>query len=96
MRTHPQEILAGDLRKFDVLFISIHKYGSAENTGPMRYMVTASLALFRILLWIAIAGATFWILRPTRGRPDGNLLHLTGAIFIAVIAACVLPATSAS
>jgi hypothetical protein len=91
MTSHPGDTFTGDLRKFNVLFFSIRKSGSAENTGRMRYLVTASLAVFRILLWTAIVGALFWILRPTPGRPNRNLPRLTGGIFIAVIAACVLP-----
>jgi hypothetical protein len=91
LRSHPRETLVGDARKFDVLFFSIRKYGSAEPSGLMAKAETAGLLVFRILLWTAIAGSVYWIARPTRGRPDARLLRLTSGIFVTVVAACALP-----
>ena len=91
MKSHPGDTLTGDLRKINVLFFSVRKVGSGENTGRIRILETASLVVFRMLLWTAIAGAVFWMLRPTRSHPGSNLLRLTGGIFLAVIAACALP-----
>ena len=91
LRSHPRETLVGDVRKFDVLFVSIRKYGSAEPSGLMAKAETAGLLVFRLLLWTAIAGAFYWVFLPARGRPDARLLRLTGAIFLMVVAACALP-----
>ena len=89
--SHPRETLVADTRKLDVLFFSIHKVGSAESTGRKLIVETAGLLAFRALLWTALAGAVYWIFRPARGLPDRKLQWLTGAIFVAVVAACAFP-----
>jgi hypothetical protein len=91
LRSHPRETLVGDIRKFNVLFFSIRKYGSAEPSGLMAKAETAGLLVFRILFWTAIAGSLYWIFRPARGQSDARLLRLTSGIFVVVVAACALP-----
>jgi hypothetical protein len=88
---HPRETLAAGARKFNVLFFSIHKIGSAESTGKKLVAETAGLLLFRMLLWTALAGAVFWIVRPTHELPDRQLQRVTGSIFVAVVAASAFP-----
>jgi hypothetical protein len=91
MEGHPGATLTGDVRKFDVLFFSLHKVGSAEPSGLQAKAETAGLLVFRLLLWSAIAGSVYWILMPARKHSDARSLRLTGAIFLAVVAACALP-----
>jgi hypothetical protein len=88
---HPRETWAGDTRKFKILFFSLRKVGSAESAGKKLIAETAGLFLFRMTLWTALAGAGFWILRPTRGLPDRILQRIAGSIFVAVVAACAVP-----
>jgi hypothetical protein len=82
LTTHVWETLAGDGRKFWVLFFSLRKYGSSESRGVVE---TAGLVVFRLLLWAALAGAVYWICERS------GLRSLSGAIFLGVVAACALP-----
>ena len=80
----PQDTLTGDLRKLTVLFVSLRKVGSSARTGAIE---TAGLLVFRLLLWTALAGAAWWTVKRA-----GNRVHrITGATFLALVAACTLP-----
>lgn len=91
MTSHPGDTVIGDLRKLDIIFVSIHKIGSGESTGRARLLEIASLVVFRILFTVALFGAIFWTLRPGPEQPFSTLHRAIGATFIAVIAACMLP-----
>lgn len=86
---HPGETIRGDLRKLYVLLLSAEKVGSSRVTGATLIWETASLVLFRMMLWAAIAGAFYTVFRPA-GEHDQSL-RLVGGIFLALVAACALP-----
>jgi len=85
LRTHPSTTLYGDARKLWILFFSVHKYGSSEVAGTVEMVEITGLVLFRILLWTALAGATYWLYAGDRSR------RLAGGTFLAIVAAYVLP-----
>jgi len=91
MRSHPGDVLRGDLRKLDVIFFSVTKYGSSESSGLRAKMETGGLILFRILLWTSIFGSLFWIFRPTEGRTDRRLQRITGGLYLLLIGASSIP-----
>jgi hypothetical protein len=88
MQSHPGETFRGDLRKLYVIFISLQKYGSSKSQGVLRYAETSGLLLFHLLLWAAIAAAVFCLIRPA-GQDRSR--RLIGAVFLALIAACIFP-----
>lgn len=89
LRNHPRATLQGDLRKVNVLFFSIRKVGSTQDHGAALLVGTAGLVLFRLILWAAILGAIYVVLRPR--QPNGASLRSASAIFLALVAACALP-----
>lgn len=89
LRHHPRASLQGDMRKLNVLLFSVRKIGSTRAHGAAQLWEIASLALFRLLLWAAIFCA-FYAMRRAVGRADPSL-RLTGGIFLALVAACLLP-----
>jgi hypothetical protein len=87
--THPRETLEGDVRKVHILFFSLEKYGSTASYGVRKVIEDAGMAVFRLILWAAIASAIyllFW-----RSDSTDRSLRLDAGIFLAVVAACVLP-----
>lgn len=88
IRHHPHRSLRGGLRKLDVLLFSIRKVGSSQERGTRMVWEVASLAFFRLMLWAAILHALYWVARPSLGGP---LLRLTGWVFLALVASCLLP-----
>lgn len=90
---HPSDTVRADVSKLGVIFFSVRKYGSSESHGAMLHIETAGLLLFRLILWTAIVSAMFCLFRSqkaqdTSARPS---LRAAGAIFLALVAACVLP-----
>jgi hypothetical protein len=98
LRAHPRETLQGDLRKLNVLFFSLEKYGGTASHGVTRMIEDAGMVVFRLMLWAAIAWAIY-VLILTRGsdrksetsRISGRSLRVASGVFLAVVAACVLP-----
>jgi hypothetical protein len=89
LRTHPRETLEGDVRKVHILFFSLEKYGSTASYGVRKLIEDAGIVMFRLILWAAIASAIyllFW-----RSDSTDRSLRLDAGIFLAVVAACVLP-----
>ena len=89
LRTHPVETLEGDVRKVHILFFSIEKYGSTASYGVRKVIEDAGMVVFRLMFWAAIASAIyllFW-----RSDSKDRSLRLDAGIFLAVVAACVLP-----
>jgi hypothetical protein len=89
LRTHPRETLEGDVRKVHILFFSLEKYGSTASYGVRKLIEDAGIVMFRLILWAAIASAIyllFW-----RNDSTDRSLRLDAGIFLAVVAACVLP-----
>ena len=84
VREHPGRTLAGVGRKLAVLFVSVRKIGSSVNGGWMEWLELAGLVVFRVMLWVGLAGA----LRLVWGAGSARL---AGWIFLAVVGACVLP-----
>jgi hypothetical protein len=87
--THPRETLEGDVRKVHILFFSVEKYGSTASYGVRKVIEDAGMVAFRLMLWAAIASAIyllFW-----RSDSKDRSLRLDAGIFLAVVAACVLP-----
>jgi hypothetical protein len=92
LRAHPRETLEGDVRKLNVLFLSVEKYGGTVSHGATRMIEDAGMVVFRLMLWTAIAWAIYVLLR-TRGL-DGKSLRasrVASGVFLAVVAACALP-----
>jgi hypothetical protein len=83
---HPQETLAGDLRKLNVLFFSCERYGSTASHGVRRLIETAGMVMFRLILWTSIAAATYLLFRSGQ-----RSTRVRVALFLAVVATCVLP-----
>jgi hypothetical protein len=94
LRTHPRETLEGDSRKLHILFFSFEKYGSTASYGVRKLIEDAGMVVFRLMLWAALASAVYLLFR---GRDLGldslrlDSLRLDSGIFLAVVAACVLP-----
>ena len=82
--TDPQDTLAAGVRKFDVFFVSLRKVGSSARTSPIE---TAGLLTFRLMLWTALATATW----STVSRSSDRLRRIAGATFLVLVAACALP-----
>lgn len=87
IKTHPRETLTGDARKLWVALFSVHKIGSSSVGGVTEYVEIAGMVLFRLLLWMALAGAADGLLKRGAKREQ----RLVGGMFLALVAACVLP-----
>src|SRR5882757_7969860 len=92
LRAHPRETLEGDLRKLNVLFFSLEKYGGTASHGVTKMIEDAGMLAFRLLLWTAILGAVYLLLgtRDTN-RGSHRSLRVASGVFLAVVAACALP-----
>lgn len=87
---HPGETFQGDLRKLYVLLISVKKVGSQGLHGAVGLLwETATLVLFRLILWAAIAFSLHALLRPTKQHDPSR--RLVAEIFLTLVAVCVLP-----
>ena len=84
MRAHPREELKAGARKLWVIFVSVHKVGSSETRGWMKVVEVGGLALFRVLLWAAMGGAGWSLVR-------GGANRKAEAIFLGVVGAVTLP-----
>jgi hypothetical protein len=89
LRTHPRETLEGDLRKLNVLFFAVQKYGGTASYGVTRVVEDAGMVVFRLILWAAILCAIYLLVR-AKG-PESGSLRVASGVFLAVVAACVLP-----
>jgi hypothetical protein len=89
LRTHPRETLLGDLRKLKILFFSVEKYGSTASFGVRRSVEIGGMVVFRLMLWTAIAGAVYLLLR-SRQQGDRSARVAAGT-FLALVVACTLP-----
>jgi hypothetical protein len=92
LRAHPRETLEGDVRKLNVLFFSLEKYGGTASHGVTRMIEDGGLLAFRLLLWTAILCAIYLLFR-TRApnRCSHRSLRVASGVFLAVVAACALP-----
>jgi hypothetical protein len=61
--THPRETLAGDLRKVNVLFFAVAKYGGTASSGARRVVEDLGMLVFRLMLWTAILCAIYPLVR---------------------------------
>jgi hypothetical protein len=86
---HPGETVRGDIRKVEVFFFSIEKYGSSANQGILKFAETAGLVTFRLMLWAAIACAAYTLFVPS--QRERRQLRLMSAIFLTLVAACAFP-----
>lgn len=84
--THPRQIIAAAWRKFDILSLSLTKYGSVPTYGLAHKVDLAGMLLVRCLFWASVvfALATFF----TRAE---NSLRSAAEVYLAIVAACVLP-----
>jgi hypothetical protein len=86
---HPRETLEGYLRKANVLFVSVEKYGGTFSSGLRRAIEDSGMVVFRLMLWSAIAAAIYLLFRA--GRPDQRSLRVASGVYLAVVVACALP-----
>jgi hypothetical protein len=89
LRAHPRETLEGDMRKLNVLFFSVEKYGGTASHGVTRVIEDAGMLVFRLVLWTAILCAIYLLFR-ARGV-ERRPLRVAAGVFLAVVAACSLP-----
>jgi hypothetical protein len=87
MKAHPRETLVGDARKLWMAFFSVHKIGSSTVSGVGEVVEIAGLVMFRVLLWTALMGSVYWMVRRGATREQ----RLVAGVFLAMVAACVLP-----
>jgi hypothetical protein len=92
LRAHPRETLEGDLRKLNVLFFSMEKYGGTASHGVTRMIEEAGMVVFRLMLWTAMVWAIYVLIR-MRGsdQKSKRSLRVAAGVFLAVAAACALP-----
>lgn len=90
---HPADTLRVDASKLGVIFLSVRKYGSSESHGAMLGIETAGLLLFRFILWTAIVSAVICLFKSQKPQDASTYpsLRAAGAIFLALLAACILP-----
>jgi hypothetical protein len=89
LRTHPRETLEGDVRKLNVLFLSLEKYGGTASHGVTRMIEDAGMVVFRLMLWTAILCAIYLLFQTK--TPNRRSLRVASGVFLAVVAACALP-----
>jgi hypothetical protein len=89
LQTHPRETLEGDVRKLNVIFFSVKKYGGTASYGSRKVIEGAGMVVFRLMLWAAILCAIYLLYR-TRGS-DGESLRVASGVFLGLVAACTLP-----
>jgi hypothetical protein len=90
LTTHPADTLRADMRKLGVILISVRKYGSSESHGLMGRIETLGLVLFRLILWTALISALICVFKSQKPQ-DGSSPRTAAAIFLALVAACILP-----
>jgi hypothetical protein len=92
LRAHPRETLEGDVRKLNVLFFSVEKYGGTASHGVTRMIEDVGMVVFRLMLWTAIAWAIYVLFR-RRGLDRKSLREsrVASGVYLAVVAACGLP-----
>jgi len=89
LRTHPRETLEGDVRKLNVLFFSLEKYGGTASHGVTRMIEDGGMMVFRLMFWTAILCAIYLLFRTK--APNRRSLRVASGVFLAVVAACALP-----
>lgn len=85
MRTHPGETARGEARKLELIFVSVRKYGSSGSHGLLLAAEIAGMAVFRLILWAAMAASVLGMARGWRG------LGGDGAMFLLLVGAVALP-----
>jgi hypothetical protein len=92
LRAHPRETLEGDLRKLNVLFFSVEKYGGTASHGVTRTIEDVGLVVFRLILWTAVVWAIYVLARTKdMDRKSERSLRVASGLFLAVVGACALP-----
>jgi hypothetical protein len=92
LRAHPRETLEGDLRKLNVLFFSVEKYGGTASHGVTRTIEDVGLVVFRLILWTAVVWAIYVLARTKdMDRKSERSLRAASGLFLAVVGACALP-----
>ena len=98
LRAHPRETLQGYLRKLNVLFFSLEKYGGTASHGVTSMIEDAGMVVFRLMLWAAIAWAIYVLIlkrgldrKSETSRISDRSSRAASGVFLAVVAACVLP-----
>ena len=86
LRAHLLATAEGDLRKLWILFFSVRKFGSGESRGGTLVAETVGLVVFRLMLWGAMIGAVWTVVRPVRA-----IDRRAGAIFLAFVGAVAFP-----
>ena len=89
LRAHPRETLEGDMRKADVLFLSVQKYGGTFSSGLRRVIEDLGLMVFRLMLWSAVASAIYLLFHA--GKPHQRSLRVAAGVFLGVVVASTLP-----
>jgi hypothetical protein len=89
LRTHPIETLKGDLRKGNVLFLSVKKYGGTASYGLRKLIEDAGMVVFRLMLWFGLAWAVYFLFWSK--DPDRRSMRVVSGMFLALVAACSLP-----
>ncbi len=85
MRTHPGATARGEMRKLEMIFFSVRKFGSSASHGALLGMEVAGMVIFRLLMWAALGMSLAAVLRGWRGmRGDG-------VIFLLLVSAVALP-----
>jgi len=93
LRTHPAQTAKAELRKLFVLFLSIHKVGSSENTGRALKLEDASLLAFRLLFWAALLAGLYTVFRRGSARPASA--QPEAVLFLSIVVATTLPSVLA-
>jgi hypothetical protein len=93
MQSHPGDTAMGDLRKLGVIFFSVRKYGSSESHGVRLLAEIGGMVVFRLILWGAIGGSIYCMIRPLRQgeNPEMASPYFSAALFLTLVSACVLP-----
>ncbi len=82
---HPWETVRGGMRKVEVIFVSIEKYGSNASHGVLRAVEMAGMVVFRVMLWTAIGVSVAGLVWGWGG------LRAEGVVFLLLVAAVALP-----
>ena len=82
---HPELTARGDVRKLEMIFVSVRKYGSGASHGAMLAIELLGMAVFRLLFWAAIVASAAGLVSRWRD------LRWEGAFFLLLLGAVALP-----